>query len=306
LEGEKLMGYLSRILKIVSCIVLWQIQGGQEPVVGKNHSSSRAEKHVIGCSSSAGFFSSFFAVLNHIRWCEKNNKVPVVYWDSHSNYFQPRGYKGKINVWEYYFHPVSDACYEKEDTVWRNYFAPDGSGIECRAFNGLDMLEHKGWASEVIQKYIKINEQSKKKIDSFYQKYMQGKKTIGIHLRGTDKVKETLPVPATVILEAANKYQGYQFLVTTDEMKLLHLAKNVLKGKVIYYPCFRSRDGKPLHFGKHENKAILGEDVLIEVQLLARCDKILHTGSNVAVAALFFNPTIKHTLFFTQIKKRDF
>ncbi|MDR3550121.1 MAG: hypothetical protein P4L31_01810, partial [Candidatus Babeliales bacterium] len=71
---------------------------------------------------------------------------------------------------------------------------------------------------------------------------------------------------------------------------------DLLKGrKIIYYDCFRSDNGNPLHFRK-PSPGQLGQDVLIEALLLSRCNALVHTYSNVSTGALYFNPTAKHVL----------
>lgn len=114
-------------------------------------------------------------------------------------------------------------------------------------------------------------------------------------MRGTDKWKETRPVDPEIILAEANKYAdlGYQFLVASDENKLLEMAKSTLRSKAIFYDAKRSDDDKPVY--RYSN-AKMGEEVLIEAQLLARCDKFIHTKSNVSTAVLFFNPNLENTL----------
>jgi hypothetical protein len=155
------------------------------------------------------------------------------------------------------------------------------------------------FANSLIHKYIKINDKVGYKLESFFVKNMEDKKTIGIHLRGTDKYIETRVVDPKLIFERANKEAEIlgdcQFLVATDEFRLLVLAEKTLKRPVIYYPCERSASTKPLHI--HTHKAILGEDVLIESLLLSRCDIFLHTYSNVSRAVLYFNPYLKNILF---------
>src|ERR1051326_6693375 len=84
-------------------------------------------KHVIGeHSAGAGLFSMFFSVLNHLIYCKKYNQIPVVHWHNEANpYFEPAGYQGAHDVWEYYFESVSDQKYENNDFVWQLYGAPD-------------------------------------------------------------------------------------------------------------------------------------------------------------------------------------
>ena len=140
------------------------------------------------------------------------------------------------------------------------------------------------------------------KIESFYQKNIAGKTTIGIHIRGTDKRIETAPIKIETIIASANMLAkflpGCQFLVATDEQVILDQSKKMLQGPVIYYPATRSINGKSLHHHADEqDKPKLGEEVLIEAQLLARCSLFLHTCSNVSTTVLFFNPDIENILF---------
>ncbi len=257
--------------------------------------SAHANKHVIGCQHPAGFFSIFCQVLNHLGWCERNNKTPVVYWDAFCLYYQAQGYQGTHNAWEYYFEPVSNLNYQWGELINRQYFAPDGTGIEWRSYNTY-ILTYKNWAHDLIKKYIKIKPYINVLVDDFYKKNMAGKKTIAIHLRGTDRFTEVRPVPVNVIIAEANKYKGYQYLVASDENALLDYAKQSLEGNVIYYKCKRSNSNKPLHALPRKNPALGGRDVLVEVLLMSMCDKFICTSSNVSAAVHFFNPSIDSTL----------
>jgi len=253
-----------------------------------------ANKYVIG-AWGCGFFSDFLGVLNNLLWCEIQNNTPVVYWNSKSRYHISGGLNGKTNVWEYYFEPVSELFYTTGDKLHTNYWV-SGSGLAKKRlffYRNIGAAKRKK-AKELIDKYVAIRPCVQEKIDAFYNEYMQGKKTIGLHIRGTDKHTEEKRVSLLAFLAEAQKYEGYQFLIATDEFSILEKAKKGLKGNVIFYDAQRSSNGKPVH--RKFNKAKLGEEVLIEVQLLSRCDKLIHTYSNVSTAALYFNPDLENTL----------
>jgi hypothetical protein len=259
---------------------------------------SFAEKHVIG-SHNAGFFSDFLGILNHLYWCEKTVKTPVVYWGKENYYWQANGYNGSLNAWEYYFEPVSDETASVDEPRDKRY-SVDGWTFY---YHQID-LEKRLLANRLINNYIKINPAVVKKVSSFFTKNMFNKKTIGIHLRGTDKDREVKSIDPLVLLERANKEAellgNCQFLVATDEYRLLAIAEKTLRRPIIYYPCLRSENNIPLHVpmvSPIKNKAVLGEDVLIEALLLAQCDLFLHTYSNVSAAVLYFNATLKNILF---------
>lgn len=290
------------------------------------------EKWVKGCSRW-GFFAEFMWTLNHLEWCLTQNKIPVVYWDNASPYYEPEGYNGSTNAWEYYFEPVSKLSYEPGDTIHRTVAGPDqfrvnyGYNHYIRNENE-PTKEFRKWVKEqLINRYIKIKKPIKKKMDFFYKNNMKDKKTVGIHLRGKHLFNEIKPVPLSRIFSEANQYaeEGYQFFVATDQKKLLEEAKKNLKGKVIYYDCYRSDEGPtfaPIQsiteelahqshisqftgfLGKvNYNKAKLGEEVLIEILLLSLCNKFICTISNVSLAVLYFNPDLEYTRLHISLTK---
>lgn len=262
------------------------------------------DRLVIGADPERGFFGCFLAVLNNLEWCSRNNVQPHVYWDENSLYYQPEGYNGvQHNAWEYYFEQVSQGTFQDNELQWMGFRNVEGKGISLLKDQGAkySTQEYREKIHKIIEKHIIVKPQITAKVDAFYKQFMEGKKTIGIHLRGTDKPTEGKQVPAATILETANalatKYPGCQFFVATDEVALLEEAKRSLHGKVIAYDSYRSPDGKPIHFYAPEySKAKLGEEVLIEALLLTRCTAFVHTVSNVSMSVLFFNPDLQSIL----------
>lgn len=277
------------------------------------HAEEKPELLVIS-RTTFGLFSSFFSVIDKIAWCEKNNVTPTVYWGKSSLYYEEGGYNGSENVWEYYFEPISSVKYVPENQdenilVCKEYDSPCEFRLIPQTFTDgykdhIDVSFRKN-VHDIIQRYIKIKPVIMNKIDAFYDKHMAGKKTIGIHIRGTDKhlelKKET---PLESLCREANALGSLssspcQFLVATDEESLLQEARKLLQGPVIAYDAYRSLNGAPIHDSKHDySKAKAGEEVVIEVALLSRCDALVHTRSRVSSAVLFFNPEMAHTVIF--------
>ncbi len=241
------------------------------------------------------FFASLYCVLNHIKWCEENNKIPVVYWDSRSQYYNSQGFNGKTNVWEYYFEPVSHINLAPANRPALE-FSPGGSGFNSYQLD--QTSRHR--IHHYLQKYVKIRPVIMKKIDKFYTENMGGRHTIAIHLRGTDKGREEKLVSPESIVSIALKYahDDTQFLLASDEDQLMARMTQLLKGrKVIYYDCWRAPDSKPIPLIARKpkpSKGQMGEDVLVEVSLMARSNMLIHTMSNVSSAALHFNPDLEH------------
>ncbi len=254
------------------------------------------QKYVIG-HWSGGLGICLTSVLNHLFHCEQTQQIPVVFWGKNSPYYTSEGLNGSKNSWEYYFEPVSHLRYEKDDPI--NYYClADTSG--SFAYYKLSQ-EKRDLAHSLIQKYIKPNAVVRSKVDRFYKTYLENKKTIGIHIRGTDKKTEEEPVSASRMVRVALKYadENTQFLIATDEQKILNELIALLAGRtVVYYNCTRSQDGNPLHDTSHGRSrsqiAQNGEDVVVEMLLLSKCDIFLHTFSNVSAIPLYFNPSLEH------------
>jgi hypothetical protein len=92
--------------------------------------------------------------------------------------------------------------------------------------------------------------------------------------------------------------ENTQFFLATDEQKLLDAMIALLKGRTaVYYDCYRSVDSKPLHVHTKASKpsfAQLGEDVIVEMWLMGKCNMLIHTLSNVSSIPLYLNPSIPH------------
>ena len=250
------------------------------------------EKYVIGTNGiQEGLFSNFINVLNGLDYCDKNNLTPVVSWGNGATctYFTPEGYNGSFNAWEYYFEPVSYLPWNQEDPISKKSYRYN---IPL-SFSTTYVQENKMWIHALIKKYIKVKPVIQRKVDDFYREHMEGQRTIGIHLRGTDRLRLESDVHAQ-ILEEANKYEDCQFFIATDQQELFDKALESLKGPIIYYPALRSQNGKPLHLGKLEDKAVRGEEVLIEMLLLSRCSTLIHSSQSlVSNTVYYFNPEIE-------------
>ena len=290
---------------------LWLIFNNSPSMFSQNLTDS-SSKHVIGGRTFVGFFSNFLAVLNQLQWCQKNNKVPVVYWPKPGLYYDERGLNGIIsdNIWDYYFYPVSDLCYESPDQPYFEY-SLDGYAVATlpypfpyEEYAHIKQIypdkELRSNMNNLISNYIKIKEPTLNKIEKFYQKHLKDTFTVSIHLRGTDKYHEIQPIALDRIFEEANKYAPCQFYIATDEEKLLEEAQKKLRGNVVSYDCFRSSNNNKegVHYlsdyPADRSRALLGEEALIDCILLSRCNLMIHTSSNLSISALLFNPDIDH------------
>lgn len=297
------------------------------------------EKKVRGCNGW-GFFAEFLWVLNHLEWCTAINATPLVVWNNQFAYYSPEGYNGSTNCWEYYFEQVSDLTYDPVldyvygccvghylwyhhfTTIWdysqyintidllccekekgafkrvtgRDY--PGGTYPVCnKHLYNEDFRKH---VKDILDRFVKIKAPIQEKIDNFYQSNMEGKRTIGIHLRGQFLWNEVEQIPIEVILAEANKYAdgNTQFFVASNNQALIQVARDTLNGPVINYDAVTAVGVIDITPWREKLHPRAGEDVLIEVLLMSKCDFFIHTISQVSTTVLYFNPTLEHTVFY--------
>ena len=293
--------------------------------------TTQSQKCVRGCARW-GFFAEFLWTLNHLHWCESTGQIPVVYWDQQCAYYSPDGYNGSTNAWEYYFEPVSDLTYTSGDPIHREevytsfstiwwykqyidnlYLLTDEEQSEIKPLplpmqltgGNYPTPEHlysrkfRMQVNKLLDKYVKVKPSIQEKIDIFYDEQMRDRRVIGLHCRGRFLYNEVGDVPIEWLCEEANRYADGNtiFFVATDQTPLLEQAKKLLRGIVIYYDCYR-QETTTSPFSSQQLHPQMGEDVLVEVLLLARCDHLIHTISNVSTTVLYFNPTQPHTLLY--------
>jgi hypothetical protein len=294
-------------------------------------------KAVRGCRTY-GFFAEFLWVLNHLEWCNRNKKVPVIYWNEQFAYFAKKGFNGSYNAWEYYFEPVSPLKYAPGDQIYvQDYYDTDFTTLcwyweyikymkllpesEQKLFIQVDNHDYtalynntgypvgklhlydpvfRAYVKEnIINKYIKVKPHIKRKVDKFYQANFRNKKIVGIHLRGKFLGQEVQYVELDYIFNVANKYAEQGYQFFIATDQYPLLEEAKRKLKSrVIFYPCYRTQQTTSPYLSQQNHPQLGEDVLIEALLLSQCDHLIHTLSQVSTAVLYFNPKLAHTIFY--------
>jgi hypothetical protein len=282
------------------------------------------KKITIIKSRNFGLFSNFLHTLQYLYLSEVEDRIPIVDWDI-VWYSQEKGYNGSKNVWEYYFEPVSpfslkDIDRDKDDVKEvkkyikgrKLHSEPDGcwdyisSPPEICLSN--PSPEARAFMHSLIKKYVAIKSPIQSKIDSFYEKNMKNNQVIGAHVRACrDNRGGHRDIPLGKYTKNIDKYlsnnPSAKVLITTDYKPFVdHFAKKY-RDRIIYYNSQRSVNGFSPTCGfkrnltRNKGGPKVGEEVLIECILLSKCDRVLHSSSNVSSACMYFNPNFSHKYF---------
>lgn len=253
-----------------------------------------------------GFMAIIRAILRGLIVADNLGFVPVVEIGSSCVCYDSGMDSITKNVFEYYFKPVSDISYSEVNrcakvTVFNlmnsNFFV--GHPIAFASFGYIFDPDEIKQLGEIYKKYIRLNEETENYIQRGIAQYIENRRTLGVHVRGTDfnvgepghpyviPVEEYLNTAKDIF--AAGNYE--QIFLATDDANALAVFQKEFGSKLAYYTdTLRSSDNTPVQ-GKAEERPLhyykLGLEVLRDVYTLAACDSLICGKSNVALAARY-------------------
>ena len=185
----------------------------------------------LGITESArktGFASLLLMTLDHISFCLLAGGKPVVYWRGGLSLIRSKSKNPLFNSWSLFFEPFSintEKKATKKICLGRVLHVPDFQSITPRAnishlrspkssfktkpvvdlkfrqprisnlphidFGGVISTYTKLWVNTLLNKFVKVKQPIKKKVETFYHKYLHGYQILGVHTRGTDHIHET-------------------------------------------------------------------------------------------------------------------
>lgn len=138
-------------------------------------------------------------------------------------------------------------------------------------------------------KYIKLSKHLEEKVNSFYQAQMQGRNILGVHIRKTDKsttrrsTGQIIPSEKRYI-KLINSYLGNsspatKVFLASDSTKIISKFTEIYGDKIIFTDSIRSSNQLPVHLAPNNNK-LKGEEILIDMYLLSKCNYFIGTPSS--------------------------
>ncbi len=277
--------------------------GKRDPDITVYYSTIGVEQACV-----TGFFANLRFQLESLYFSERLGMVPVVHWgEGILDYYDAGMDEKTTNVFEYYFLPVSNISY-LDVAQYRNLVRSRSTHATCFSDMGVgsgksyladsDMIAKLGG---IYKKYIRLNAETKAYFEKELGRIFTGKKTLGVHVRGTDYYQtiKNHPVPVspqefveqTKKLFADGKYE--QVFLATDDANVTGLFSEAFSDGLVYFEdTFRSDS----HIGPHSLESdrplhhyMLGLEVLRDAYALACCDGFLAGVSQVSIAARTIN-----------------
>ena len=151
-------------------------------------------------------------------------------------------------------------------------------------------LDYQTIYRRLFARYLQLQPALQARVDAFARERMAGRRWVAVHVRGSDKITELRD------LELVNAQYQHRidamlradpamgiFLLTDSEHFALEYRRRYGE-RVLLADVARSADATGVHYAGHEGRK-LGEEVVLDTHLAARCDAFLGNGaSNVSTA----------------------
>ncbi len=253
--------------------------------------------YAISIDAKIGFFAQMYWCLLIFIHCERHELRPYIILSS--PYYVRR--KGD-NWFEYFFDNLPLTEKDRDDIekgvikISRiKQFSDLGlyRNVEPRLLHPDMDLES---INRLVNKYMKVKLDIQNYVDSFTARYFFGKKILGVHYRGTDKIE----APRVSWEQCAGAIKDYlkansgidALFIASDEKQFIEFIQREFKDlEVISHDDTElSSSGEAIHTSASGDKYMKGKEALINCLILSRCDALIKTASFLSAWACVFNP----------------
>lgn len=248
----------------------------------------------------AGFFAMFNETLKCLFYADCLGAVPYIgAWGT--QYYEDNGVDEVYNPWEYFFEQYQGlsksevdhsfmVVTEKRASKGFALVRPD-LAIKSYHFNENYIREMGG----IVKKYIKLNEKTKKYVLSNISHLLNGKKTLGIHIRGgsmmlAPKAHPILPTIDEYIkaIKKGMREGGFeQLFLATDDRRIEKQIKEAFSSRVVMYEDVQRVQGEYdvafMDVGRKNHRYLCGLEVLRDAYTLSACQGFISGLSQVSL-----------------------
>jgi hypothetical protein len=260
----------------------------------------RASDRALACSglyraevnSSIGFFAQMSGLMTILHICERSRLKPALKLTSPLYADAERG----PDFLSYFFDGP-------EYTPLQRRIAALLPVRRERAFDRLPAWSRYDYpalddSSRLFARYYRLKPDVTEEVRAFVADHFRPGQTLGIHFRGTDKLRSESSALRyeSVAQYLRNGLKVYPALtrlfVSTDEEEFLTYIKREFTQLSVsaYTDHVRSSGGEAIHTSSTGQPYLKGRDALLNCLLLAECDVLLKTMSNLSGWARVFRP----------------
>ncbi len=261
------------------------------------------EEHTLVLTAAdAGFFSHVNRVVNHLHHslgCEGCAAVRVEWHASQDIPMFDYGTAQDGELWQRFFEPLAFANAPREErTTWRY------ADLSMTGLHAYRMYKRgSGWRNaygRAFAEHVHVREQLRRRARELSQERAAARRWVGVHYRHAGHDHECpRPQPSSdAFIERARSLlegEGLACVVlATDVHEVVEDFRAAFGERLLVQPDVVRAHAADHHHDRGVPPSVaLGEQALIDALLLARCDVMLHTVSNLATAVGYMNPRLR-------------
>ena len=250
--------------------------------------------------------------LSALYEIEQLNFVPYIHFTDISGWLQEDiPINQSMNVFEYYYEKIDKAVdmdnlkesFHVYSCNTKSLITRCNMDFRCHVENGLlapylvpdEYIREMG---QTYSKYLKLNEQTIKYIDSELRTlFLEDDRVLGVHVRGTDfevgykNHPRILTIEQIIqtIDELLKKGKYTKLFIATDDENKLNMLSERYSDKILYFKdTFRSSEKKnilSIRDERNNSKYLKGLEVLRDIYALSRCKSLIAGLSHVSILA---------------------
>ena len=303
--------FIQRIKRTTIAKKVYYVASEERKIVFKN--MLKRHYYVIRRQApGGGFFSNWIWVVAHLCYADKRGYIPVVdQMNYETEYTENKPINGTTNVWEYYFNQPNDASledvYESSNYILSDFAIhsdelPYSEATATEFIVNDTKLKH---VHDIVSRNIHLNNELQNMLDNNWNKIVhdENEVIIGVHVRRTDKI---VPPPGHYAATENDLYiveidkilqenPNARIFLCCDDYGTIDMFRSRYGTKVLFNEAYRAKPGSKvgIHLDKayvrENHKYLLGVEVIMDTYMLAKCDFLIHTHSNVTNAAIIIN-----------------
>ncbi len=251
---------------------------------------------------NGGFFSHVNRVVNHLHHTLGRDGCTAVRVEWHVGDHTPLFVYGTPEdgeLWERYFEPLEfPGAPTVEHSSW------EYADLSMTGLHAYQMYKRgSGWRQDYGRAYaahVRVREELRHRVEELWRDGGVAGRAIGVHFRHPEHSHEcprqipTVDVFIEWTKRLLRREPGASVVLATDVREAVDRFRDTFGERLLVQPdVARAPVGATQYDWGAPPGIALGEQTLVDALLLARCDVLLHTTSNIATAVGYMNPRLR-------------
>jgi Nodulation protein Z (NodZ) len=274
-----------------------------QPLSATDRSRRVFEEHTLVVTAwNAGFFSHINRVVNHLHHSLGREGCAAVRVEWHVSENTPLFVYGTAQdgeLWRRFFEPLSFPNAPRNKRITSAYADLSMTGLHAYRM----YKRGAGWRTaygRAFAEHVHVREELRRRVDELWQDVGVGGRCVGVHFRHAGHGHEcprAIPQIDAVVDRTRRQLKGdgsATVVLATDVREAVEGFRDAFGEQLLVQPdVARAPAAMTQYDWGLPPCTALGEQALIDALLLARCDVLLHTTSNLATAVGYMNPRLR-------------